>query len=125
MSLHTSTHTHSSTQSAELNPIQPIWVELETTEDRSVVHPWSWGVENYGRTLVWKFSGDVLTRGQGGATVTAGEGGHLGNTRSKWIKMTGLASSYTCCVQSKHLQAFQTLNEIMWWKKSGVLRRLG
>lgn len=74
---------------------------------------------------MWKFSGDVLTRGQGGATVTAGEGGHLGNTRSKWIKMTGLASSYTCCVQSKHLQAFQTLNEIMWWKKKWCIEEIG
>lgn len=74
---------------------------------------------------MWKFSGDVSTRGQSDAAVTAGEGGHPENTCSKWIKMTGLASSDTCCAQSKHLQILQTLNEIMWWKKSGVLRRVG
>lgn len=56
-------------------------------------------------------------RSERGAAVTAGGGRHPENTCSKWIKMTGHASSYTCCAQSKHLQVFQILNEIMWSKK--------
>lgn len=74
MSLHTSTHTHWSTQSA-----------------------------NYRGQVCCTFKDDTWSSAE--------------STRSKWIKMTGLASSDTCCAQSKQLQIFQTLNEIMWWKK--------